>query len=105
MASPGWQTGGGFHSRKGETIVSDQRPTPNVADLQGQIDALKAILLSVLDALADRKVDVLDAVKRRIPTGVSDYTLPGDQSGPARQRALNDIIEYISQIIISRSRG
>ena len=86
--------------------MSDQQSTPSVADLQGQIDALKQVLLFVVDALADRKIDVLDAVNRRIPTGlVPDSSFPGDQSGPARQRALNDISANLNEIIVSRSKG
>ena len=86
--------------------MSDQQTTPSVADLQGQIDALKQVLLLVVDALADREIDILDAVNRRVPTAlVPEVSFPGDQSGPARQRALNDISADISEIIASRSRG
>ena len=73
--------------------MNERNELPTTQDLQGQIDALKQVLLFVLDALADSDVDIIRAVGSRIPTSpiVLNLPIPGDESGPARQRALNDI--------------
>ena len=56
--------------------MSDQQSIPSATDLQGQIDALKQILLFVVDALADRKIDILELVQSRISVGpVPDFVL------------------------------
>ncbi len=79
--------------------MSDRNEKPTFADLQGQIIALNKAFVCIVAVLADKNPQILESIIRMIPSGIiaPDMGLI-DKTGPARQRALNDIVEDLRKL-------
>ena len=73
--------------------------------LQGQITALKEILVTIIDALADENPDILPLVRRRFAIVPLDELAFGpDDFAKGRQVTLNDFSTDLTKVFESRSR-
>ena len=75
-------------------------------EVQGQITALKEILVTIIDVLADDNPDILRLVRARHSTGpVPEFAIGPAGFHKGRQIALNDFAADLEKIFESRSRG